>query len=92
MDYYSYHDFSRPIMAADLSYRRNGRYSSKLIYFKSRRKRRWDVLGVFVLAYVGFLCVAVVHKLTDSGDVIDGGEPGRYKRDVRSENGKLPLK
>lgn len=73
-------------MAADLSYRRNGRYSSKLIYFKSRRKRRWDVLGVFVLAYVGFLCVAVVHKLTDSGDVIDGGEPGRYKRDVRSEN------
>ncbi|XP_033762609.1 sodium/potassium/calcium exchanger 5-like [Pecten maximus] len=64
---------------------------SKLMFFKAKRKRKLQVLGLMVLVYACFLTLAVVHKSVyyeESSVEGQASGPGRYKRDLSEEKGE----
>ncbi|OWF47714.1 sodium/potassium/calcium exchanger 3-like isoform X2 [Mizuhopecten yessoensis] len=63
--------------------------SKKYMFYKARRKRKWQVLGLLLMAYVGFLALALVRKAVYYGESSmpsQLSEPERYKRDLTEEN------
>lgn len=64
---------------------------SKSTFFKARRKRKLQVLGVVVFVYVCFLAIAVVRKhisYDDNSIQNQATGPRRYKRDLSEEKGE----